>query len=100
MKKIYTYSYGVATMSRLLKSIGLFCKRALEKRLYSAEETCNFEEPTKRCHPICISYAYPLYLLLYAPLCILQYILQFLLETLAVYVDKKKPKHTPMVWQR
>ena len=60
MKKIYTYSYGVATMSRLLKSIGLFCKRALEKRLYSAEETCNFEEPTKRCHPICIPLCIPL----------------------------------------
>jgi len=27
--------YGVATISRLLKIIGLFCKRALQKRLYS-----------------------------------------------------------------
>jgi len=27
--------YGVATISRLLKIIGLFCKRALYKRLYS-----------------------------------------------------------------
>jgi len=34
----YTYSrfaYGVATISRLLQIIGLFCKRALHKRLYS-----------------------------------------------------------------
>jgi len=31
----YTYTYGVATISRLLKSIGLFCKRALQKRRYS-----------------------------------------------------------------
>ena len=31
--------YGVATISRLLKIIGLFCKRALSKRLYSAKET-------------------------------------------------------------
>jgi len=31
--------YGVATISRLLKIIGLFCKRALENRLYSAKET-------------------------------------------------------------
>jgi len=31
--------YGVATISRLLKIIGLFCKRALWKRLYSAKET-------------------------------------------------------------
>ena len=28
--------YGVATTSRLLKMIGLFCKRALQKRRYSA----------------------------------------------------------------
>jgi len=34
----YTYSrfaYGVATICRLLKIIGPFCKRALQKRLYS-----------------------------------------------------------------
>ena len=37
-------SYGVATIGRLLKIIGLFCKRALQKRLYSAEETYNFKE--------------------------------------------------------
>jgi len=43
---------GVATISRLLKIIGLFCKRALQKRLYSAKETCNFKEPTNRSHPI------------------------------------------------
>jgi len=36
--------YGVATISRLLKIIGLFCTRALEKRLYSAKETYNFKE--------------------------------------------------------
>ena len=42
---IYTFStsitsrYGVATISRLLQMIGLFCKRALSKRLYSAKET-------------------------------------------------------------
>ena len=29
-----------ATISRLLKIIGLLCKRALQKRLYSAKETC------------------------------------------------------------
>ena len=31
--------YGVATISRHLKIIGLFCKRALRKRLYFAKET-------------------------------------------------------------
>jgi len=30
----------------LLKIIGLFCKRALYKRLHSAKETYNFKEPT------------------------------------------------------
>jgi len=36
--------------SRLLKIIGLFCKRALWKRLYSAKETDSFKEPTNRSH--------------------------------------------------
>jgi len=43
--------YGVATISRLLK-IGLFCKRALQTRLYSGKGTYNFKEPTNRSHPI------------------------------------------------
>jgi len=46
-----TTRYGVATISRLLEIIGLFCKRALKKRLYSAKETYNFKEPTNRSHP-------------------------------------------------
>jgi len=45
-------SYGVVTISRLLKIIGLFCKRALQKGRYSAKETYNFKEPTNRSHPI------------------------------------------------
>jgi len=44
--------YGVAMNSKLLKIIGLFCKRALSKRLYSAKETYDFKEPTNRSHPI------------------------------------------------
>jgi len=47
--------YGVAMTSRLLKIIGLFCKRGLSKRLYSAKETHNFKEPTHRSHPIDLS---------------------------------------------
>jgi len=42
----------MATISRLLKIIGLFCKRALEKTLHSPIETCNFKEPTNRSHPV------------------------------------------------
>ena len=45
-------AYGVITISRLLRIKGLFCKRALYKRLYSAKETYNFKEPTNRSHPI------------------------------------------------
>ena len=33
-------------------SIGLFCKRALQKRRFSAKETYNCKEPTNRSHPI------------------------------------------------
>jgi len=44
----------VATISRLLQIINLFCKRALIKRLYSAKETYNLKEPTYRSHPICM----------------------------------------------
>jgi len=46
------YIYGVATISRLLKIIGLFCKRALQKRPIIFKETYNFKEPTNRSHPI------------------------------------------------
>ena len=48
---VLAYSYGVAAISRLLQIVGLFCKRALLKRLYSAKETCNFKDPTNRSHP-------------------------------------------------
>jgi len=46
--------YGVATMSRLLKMIGLFCIRALYKRRYSAKQTYTLKEPTNRSHPISV----------------------------------------------
>ena len=53
-KKSVADYYGVATISRLLIIIGLFCKRALLKRLYSTKETYNFKEPTKCSHPILV----------------------------------------------
>jgi len=43
---------GVAVVSRIDKIIGLFCKRDLSKRRYSAKETYNFIDPTDRSHPI------------------------------------------------
>ena len=50
----FTCRYGVATTSRLLMITGLFCKRALRNRRYSAKETYNFKEPTDRSHPIVV----------------------------------------------
>jgi len=46
------FDYGLVTISRLLKIIGLFCKRAPSKRSHSAKETNDFKEPTNRSHPI------------------------------------------------
>ena len=39
-------------ISRMLKNIGLFCKRALQKRPVFCKETCIFKHPTNRSHPI------------------------------------------------
>ena len=44
--------HGVATISRIDEIIGLFCKRALSKRLYSAKETCNLIDPSRCSHPM------------------------------------------------
>ena len=37
----------------LLKFIGLFCKRALQKKRYSVEETYHVKEPTNHNHVTC-----------------------------------------------
>ena len=47
----YSSPYGVATISRPLRIIGLFCKRVLLKRRYSAKETYDFKEPANRSPP-------------------------------------------------
>jgi len=43
--------YGVATISRLPKIIGLFCRISLLQGSF-AKETDNLKEPTNRSHPI------------------------------------------------
>ena len=48
--------YRVATISRKLKNIGLFCKRALQKRSIFCKETYILKQPTNRSHPICTSW--------------------------------------------
>jgi len=42
----------VALVSSIDRIIGLFCKRDLLKRRYSAKETYNFIDPTDRSLPI------------------------------------------------
>jgi len=45
-------NYGVATMSRRLKMIGLFGRISSLLEVSFAKETYNFKEPTNRSHPI------------------------------------------------
>ena len=52
LKSLKSFSYGVATISRLLKIIGLFCKKDLQMRPIFSKETYNFKQPTNRSHPI------------------------------------------------
>jgi len=49
------YSYEVALVNRIDKIIGLFCKRGLYTRRYSAKETYNLIDPTDRSPPICVT---------------------------------------------
>jgi len=42
--------YGVATISRLLKMIGLFCRILSLLWVSFAKETYHFKEPTNRSH--------------------------------------------------
>ena len=51
--------YGDATIGVILPTIGLFWKRALSKRPYSAKDTCNFKEPSNQSHPITHQTFYP-----------------------------------------
>jgi len=44
--------YGVPTISRLLKIIGLFCRISSLLWVSFAKETYNLKEPTNRSHPI------------------------------------------------
>jgi len=46
------HGYGVATISRLLKIVGLFCRISSLLQVSFAKETCNFKEPTNYSHPI------------------------------------------------
>jgi len=73
--------YGVASVSRIDKIIGLFCKRALQKRHYSAKETYNLIDSTNRSHPIYI------YMYIYVYVCIYMYIHVNILIYIYVYTN-------------
>jgi len=80
----YGCAYRVATMSSLLQIIGLFCKRALQKRLYSAKETYHSKEPTSLSNPIsCFSLIYTC-VHLHVHACILTYIRMYIFHHLYI----------------
>jgi len=45
------HTYGVATVSRIDKVIGLFCRIASLLYVSFAKETCNLIDPTNCSHP-------------------------------------------------
>jgi len=49
-----TYAYGMATVSRIDQSIGLFCRISSLLKGSFRKETYNFIDPTNRSHNICI----------------------------------------------
>ena len=55
------HTYGVATICRLLKMIGLFCR--ISSLLFGsfAKETYKLKEPTNRSHPIRLVTHYVIY---------------------------------------
>jgi len=52
--QLFMYTSASSWMMYIIKIICLFCKRALQKRRYSAKKTCNFIDPTDRSHPIAL----------------------------------------------
>ena len=49
---MHTWYYGVASMSRLLQIIGLFCRTESLLQGSFTKETSNFQEPTNRSDSI------------------------------------------------
>jgi len=77
------YVYGLATISRLLKIVGLFCR--ISSLLWGsfAKETYNFKEPTNRSHLICV---YRLYVCMYVCLYVCVYTCLHVCMHVCVYV--------------
>jgi len=49
---VFATAYGVALVSGIDTIVGFFCKRALQKRQYSAQETYNLIDHTNRSYRI------------------------------------------------
>jgi len=52
----YSVFYRALLQKNTVSFTGLFCKRALQKRIYSAKETHDVKEPTNRSHLIGVLY--------------------------------------------
>jgi len=54
MRSTLNSDYGMATITRLLQIIGIFCRiSSLLKGFFAKEKVYNFKEPTSRSHPTC-----------------------------------------------
>jgi len=72
--------HGVATISRLLKSIDLFCRISSLLQGSFAKETYNLKEPTNRSHPIS-TLPWPWHLPSQCQLCEFPYVYMFIQHT-------------------
>ena len=67
-RHVYVMDYGVASVNRIDKIIGLFCRILSRLQGSFAKETYNLIEPTNRCHPIVCTDMYVIYQ--YAEICV------------------------------
>jgi len=95
---MYIHVEGDEHHSRLLTIIGLFCKRALWKRLYSAKETCNSKEPTNHSHPIPITVCKYIYSLLHLECHVISISNLNLLGLFSTERGKRDPENETIDW--
>jgi len=89
--ELHTCIYGVALVSRIDEITSLFCKRALQKRQYSAKETYNLIDPTDHSHPISVF----LYIRIPAELSIKKY--RYLCVSVFLWSSLKSRKTNPEI---
>jgi len=101
-KRSYVYVntsvYGVATISRLLNMIGLFCRISSLLEVSFAKETYTFKEPTSRSHPIIIhvsTYMYE-YVHVYVYIYVYMYIDIYIHIYIYIYKSKRDLLNRPI----